>query len=83
MREFDVSLHRNTMGRKPLILVLLEDIGKLLNLTGDCSVESLKQYVRSHTFVEYNSSDYQGRLLYAMPVTGIGNVCEEIRLNII
>ena len=64
MREFDVAFHRNiVMRKKRLIAVVVEPVDELWNAGRQDELASLKQFLRSHTYVDYNSDDYKQRLL--------------------
>ena len=72
VREFEVALQRNAeLNKKRLILVILEEIEENLNERDEEAVTSLKQYMKSHTYIEYKGPDYRYRLLYAMAVNGL------------
>lgn len=79
MREFEVALHHyvTVLGRKRLIVLLKFSNPAALtsmnyNKTSAVQVtESLRQYLRQYTYIDYTHRDWFNRLLYVLPVNGL------------
>jgi hypothetical protein len=80
MQEFEGAYHHYTYAVRKKRLVLLVMLEKpLTNIcdnnggTNESTInfESLRQYLRSYTYIDYNASDWFVRLLYALPANRI------------
>ena len=75
MREFEVTLRQNTVLRKKrLILIRLEE-NRMIECKDDITA-SIELYLKSHTYREHRSNDFQQRLLYTMSVNRLGTSTE-------
>jgi hypothetical protein len=82
MHEFGMALHHYTVvvrKKRLIVLMLLDDplttISDTINrdegTAGDLGLESLRQYLRQYTYIDYKVEDWFNRLLYALPVNGM------------
>jgi hypothetical protein len=82
MKELSTALHHHTVvlrKKRLIVLMLLDDplttISDTLNrdegTAADFGLESLRQYLRQYTYIDYKADDWFNRLLYALPVNGI------------
>ena len=80
MREYELASHRNIeLRKKRLIMAVLQ----LPDFTIQEISVSLKQYISSHTYLDCSSKDFRKHLLYAMPVSRLGQTrpTEDIAAN--
>jgi hypothetical protein len=56
--------------KKRLVLMML---GSPLATIDDPSVESLRQFIRQYTYIDYDADDWLERLLYALPINGLAH----------
>jgi len=68
MTEFDMAYHHNVaVKRKKRLIVLM----MLDSPNYDIQAESLRQYVRQYTYIDYTAGDWFDKLLYALPLGGL------------
>jgi hypothetical protein len=88
MQEFEGAYHHYTYvvrKKRLVLLVMLErpltNIGDNSGVTNDSTInlDSLRQYLRSYTYIDYNASDWFLRLLYALPANGISEQHQQQR----
>ena len=74
MHEFEVAVYHNiVVKRKRRVIVLMA----LDSPTDFCANEvsdtvSLRQYLRQYTYIDYTADDWLDKLLYALPLNGMG-----------
>jgi hypothetical protein len=82
MHEFGMALHHYTVvvrKKRLIVLMLLDDpltaisdtINRDAGTTGDLASDSLRQYLRQYTYIDYKADDWFNRLLYTLPVNGM------------
>jgi len=74
MHEFEVAVYHNiVVKRKRRVIVLMA----LDSPTDFCANEvsdtaALRQYLRQYTYIDYTADDWLDKLLYALPLNGMG-----------
>ena len=72
LTEFELALHHNvTVFRKKRLVLMM--LGNPLATIDDPNVESLRQFIRQYTYIDYDADDWVERLLYALPVNGLAH----------
>ena len=72
--EFDAAYNyiAKTKRKKRLIaLMMLDSPNEVLADDGSSHTETLRQYLRQYTYIDYTADDWFDRLLYAMPLRGL------------
>jgi len=65
--------------RSRLILLMACDSRSTIVDSEDQSLASLRHYIRHHTYIDYcNDNKWLDKLVYALPITGMLPVDEEI-----
>jgi len=75
MQEFDVAFHHNIMvkRKKRLIVLMALDSPNDLYANDASDTAVLRQYLRQYTYIDYTADDWLDRLLYALPLRGMGH----------
>jgi len=80
MHEFDVALYHNiTLKRKRrlIVLMMLDNPAASLNADTDTGKDTLRQYVRQYTYIDYKAADWFDKLLYALPLHGMAGLARD------
>lgn len=70
-REFELALHHNVTFLRTKRLVLLMMLDNPVDVVDVLGSYCMRLYVRHHTYINGNASDWMDRLLYALPTRGI------------
>lgn len=73
MHEFELALHHNVTFLRKKRLVLLMLLNNPVDIVDVLGSYSMRLYVRHHTYIDGNASDWVDRLLYALPTKGIAD----------
>src|SRR5664279_1419922 len=90
MREFEAALHHNvTVLRKKRLIVLMKFPNPQAALCRPAAnsspidggstlvTDSLRQYLRQYTYIDYTATDWTNRLLYALPINGLNDISDK------
>ena len=75
MTEFFMAYHHNVaLKRKKrlIVLLMLDSLNDLDVRDVDCDTAVLRQYLRQYTYIKYPADNWLDRLLYALPLRGLG-----------
>ena len=74
MWEFNIAYHEYITAKreKRLVVLMALDNTNELYCNDASDAAALRQYLRRYTYVDYKTADWFNRLLYALPLRGMG-----------
>ena len=74
MHEFEVAFHHNIVEKrkKRLVVLMALDNPTELLANDDPDTKTLRQYLRQYTYIDYPTDGWLEKLLYALPLHGMG-----------
>lgn len=73
LEEFEIALNVSVQLRRKRVIMITLETPETLSLRDMESAAALKQYVATHTYVEYKLDSLCERLLYALPQRKLGD----------